>query len=302
MMITSSTENKPNQVENNSSNKNDATRSRKQIKILNDESINSSNKEQEKWSKEKKMNKSQNLNKPKNETNKNRKENEAEGSSSKKRRLRRKRNNNNATTNTQQQLPLQGYTIGVSVLERKKATSASTTENEDQKNDIQEEGETEKLSYKSIVSKCKSLGATVTSQISKRVTLVLCTPWAVTNLTQRVRKALTKNVDLVHVDWILQCCGGQKKVDYHTKEFLLNEIGEKAMKFREDEKKKKEMVESMMEKNETVEKEEEYDENKGWTEPVELGCCCVCHENGDLNCPWCVDCPFTIQRKKELNL
>ena len=33
------------------------------------------------------------------------------------------------------------------------------------------------------------------------------------------------------------------------------------------------------------------DANAGWTEPVSIGCCCVCHENGTTNdCTWCVDC------------
>ena len=34
------------------------------------------------------------------------------------------------------------------------------------------------------------------------------------------------------------------------------------------------------------------DDNAGWTDPVSIGCCCVCHENGTTKyCPWCVDCP-----------
>ena len=37
----------------------------------------------------------------------------------------------------------------------------------------------------------------------------------------------------------------------------------------------------------------------GWSEAVELDCCCVCHENGDLECPWCTgetECNLTKKR------
>ena len=37
----------------------------------------------------------------------------------------------------------------------------------------------------------------------------------------------------------------------------------------------------------------------GWSEPVELDCCCVCHENGDKKCPWCTgetECNLTKKR------
>lgn len=34
-----------------------------------------------------------------------------------------------------------------------------------------------------------------------------------------------------------------------------------------------------------------------WSKPVPLDCCCVCHENGDNNCPWCSECNINIDNK-----
>ena len=41
------------------------------------------------------------------------------------------------------------------------------------------------------------------------------------------------------------------------------------------------------------------DDNRGWSTPVQLDCCCVCHENGDDNCPWCTDCNINVSKKNK---
>ena len=142
----------------------------------------------------------------------------------------------------------------------------------------------------------QTAGATISPQVHKRVHYLICTQSAIDNLTQRIRQAIKRNVDIVNVDWIKKCIQDNNRVDVSP--FLCNEIAREIMIEKEREKK----MNSSDGKGNTdgYDSDIPKDDNAGWSTPIELDCCCVCHENGDDNCPWCVDC--NINRAKRMKL
>ena len=157
--------------------------------------------------------------------------------------------------------PLKGMIIAVSTLD---VRGKSHTDSES--------------SYKAIADLCQSLGASVTGQLHRRVSCLVCNPTAVNNATQRVRKAVKKNVPLVDVEWIRQCREQEKCVDLEP--FRLDNVAVQVIESRP------------VESSDAVYTTPNEDELPAsvWSEPASLGCCCVCHENGDANCPWCTGC------------
>ena len=67
-------------------------------------------------------------------------------------------------------------------------------------------------SYKAVADCCRKLGASVTGQLHRRVSYLICNETAVTNATQRVRKAVKKKVALVDVAWIRKCQANEELV------------------------------------------------------------------------------------------
>jgi hypothetical protein len=146
------------------------------------------------------------------------------------------------------------------------------------------------VSFNSVSETCKALGAVVTSQISKRVQLLVCTPSAVKQATQRVRKAFKKNVPVVAIDWLEACKKEGKRMP--LEQFLLDEDVKDAVKKRATNL-NKETSDEVPDDDAIIKEKskEEPGDDAGWSEPKDLGCCCVCHENGSENeCKWCVDC------------
>jgi hypothetical protein len=166
-------------------------------------------------------------------------------------------------TSKKNKLPLVGLTLAISTLDVK----GQQHENRD-------------LSYKTIQKLCIELGAKVTGQAHKRVSALLCTVTSLENATQRVRKAVKHDIPLIDVAWLYECQKQQKRIplegDYVLDKSLVSE-------------KKKEGGCNP-----------DYEEvpEKGWSEPVEFGCCCVCHENMDPECPWCADCSINRSKKR----
>ncbi len=122
-----------------------------------------------------------------------------------------------------------------------------------------------------------------------------------THATQRVRQAYKRNVDIVDVAWVTECIDVGKIVD--VGKYICNkEVGcWIAEKEKEKEKKMKKAANCKSSVGDCDDKEPDIDEEGiegGWSTPIQLDCCCVCHENGDDACPWCVDCNLTIARKK----
>ena len=111
------------------------------------------------------------------------------------------------------------------------------------------------------------------------------------NLTQRVRQALKRNVDIVDVDWIKQCVENGSRAD--ADEYLRNDVARELMTVKEKEK------QAFVTNNGGYESDVPDENAAGWSEPIQLDCCCVCHENGDDNCPWCTDCNLNKKNKTE---
>jgi hypothetical protein len=146
---------------------------------------------------------------------------------------------------------------------------------------------------------CIALGASVTAQVHKRVFAVICNRSAVRNLTQRVRKGLKrKTVLLIDYEWIRQCKLQASKASYD--EYLLNEMAEKIVKEKQvpkDDKDASDANVSPLDSDEAI-----LRINSGWTDPVALNCCCVCHETNRDDCRWCVACDVTLAKKARNNI
>ena len=160
--------------------------------------------------------------------------------------------------------------------------------------------------YKSLQQTLQCYGATISPQVHKRVHYLLCSYSAMIHATQRVRQAHKRNVDIVDVAWVKECIDGGKIVD--VDKYLCNDKVECWLAEREKEK-RREARNKVENSNSGVggndEKDHDFNNNEeengggGWSTPIQLDCCCVCHENGDDACPWCVDCNLTLARKQK---
>ena len=152
--------------------------------------------------------------------------------------------------------------------------------------------------YKALQHTLRHHGATISPQVHKRVHYLLCTRSAMTHATQRVRQAYKRNVDIVDVAWVKECIDTGKIVE--VEKYLCND--EVGCWIAEKENEKKKQVTKRSSKRNVFDIDEKYDnvdEGGGWSTPIQLECCCVCHENGDGDCPWCVDCNLTLARKQK---
>lgn len=116
------------------------------------------------------------------------------------------------------------------------------------------------------------------------------------NLTQRVRQALKRHVDIIDVCWVKDCVERGKRVD--VEKYLLNEMAGELMSEKEKEKAdtKTNIANATMKTG--YESDIPDENNAGWSSPVQLDCCCVCHENGDDNCPWCTECNINLAKNQ----
>ena len=178
---------------------------------------------------------------------------------------------------------LNGLTLAVTTLDKKREDASAGTDAQQQ----------QQLSWKNTIDKCKQYGANITSQVHKRVHALIVSDAAVRNATQRVRKAIKLGVPIVDVGWVEACIKDGSRCDWT--EYLRNDEAKEAA-----ESKKK--AGSAGGEGCGVKFDISADDanaTSGWSEPVELDCCCVCHENGDLECPWCTgetECNLTKRR------
>lgn len=178
---------------------------------------------------------------------------------------------------------LNGLTLAVTTLDKKREATSTG-------NDAQQQ---QHLSWKNTIDKCKQYGANITSQVHKRVHALIVSDAAVRNATQRVRKAIKLGIPIVDISWIEACIKDGDRVDWT--EYLRNDEAKEAA-----ESKKK--AGSLGGEGCDVKFDISTDDanaTSGWSEPVELDCCCVCHENGDLECLWCTgetECNLTKRR------
>lgn len=169
--------------------------------------------------------------------------------------------------------PLSGMTISVSTLsDKKKACSTDYNDTEAAPN-----------SYNEVCRSCRELGADVTDLVCKRVDVLVCSEAAVRQATQRVRKAIKRNKPLVSITWLEHCRRQGRKVD--LEEYRLDKKANHSIRKREDRLVDEELI--------LGGSELEAVPDSGWSETKDLGCCCVCHENGTTDdCPWCIDCKY----------
>jgi BRCA1 C Terminus (BRCT) domain len=147
-------------------------------------------------------------------------------------------------------------------------------------------------SYQKVAELARSHGAKVSGQVHSKVHCVLCTPAALEQATQRVRKAKKKQIPLVDGQWLYECIQQAKKIPWDK--FL--------WKYPEDDPRISPPEPIVVNSGTIPETKEEEDlPDTGWTEPVDVGCCCVCHENGDTDCEWCVSCSVNTAAKNDAN-
>jgi len=144
-------------------------------------------------------------------------------------------------------------------------------------------------SYREVSSACTALGATVTAQVHNRVFALICNESAVLNLTQRVRKSVKKKHIIIDVQWIRKCEKLGSRVCYE--EYLLNDLATNAT-----ESKQLKSKTTQLECQEDDIQQLATDPDAGWSKPVSLDCCCVCHDTG-RECHWCLDCNVTLALK-----
>ena len=184
--------------------------------------------------------------------------------------------------------------------------------------------------YKSVVALCESGGAACTPQVHKKVFCVVATGSAIQAATQRVRKAWKKGIPVVKLEWVKDCLVSGKLLafgDYRVSMGAAKPKSETSKKDVSAPSKATNVADSPIDMTERTvalgcccvchetgetancewcvdcvapSPEEEAPSNAtNVVDPpidmaertVNLGCCCVCHENGTAaNCEWCVDC------------
>lgn len=139
-------------------------------------------------------------------------------------------------------------------------------------------------SYKDVSALIQSLGGIVTAQVHNRVFGVICNRSSVVQNTQRVRKAVKKGLGLIDVEWLHACQMEKKRVD-HTP-YLLNDFFKMESERNKDLKNTKQHVAFG---DPTEEELFLINNDVGWSEPVDLDCCCVCHDDNRDDCKWCCE-------------
>ena len=185
-----------------------------------------------------------------------------------------------------------GLTLAISTLESTKSNDAVTNTPDATTEDTADEYH----NFKTLSNILKTRGAIISPQVHKRVHFLVSTEHAVNNLTQRVRQALKRHVDIIDVCWVKDCVERGKRVD--VEKYLLNEMAGELMSEKEKEKAdtKTNIANATMKTG--YESDIPDENNAGWSSPVQLDCCCVCHENGDDNCPWCTECNINLAKSK----
>ena len=187
-----------------------------------------------------------------------------------------------------------GLILAISTLESKQinTTSSTTTTIKDSSSSI---------NNKTLKQTLTSHGATISPQVHKKVHYLIATNSAIQNLTQRVRQAYKRNIDIVNVNWIDECINKNTTKKLYSRvaveSYICNELVEALINEKERDKKKQKTSDVEDDGNTS---DIPAEDTNGWSTPISLDCCCVCHENGDDNCPWCTGpentCNLTLAR------
>lgn len=141
-------------------------------------------------------------------------------------------------------------------------------------------------SYSQLIALCRQAGADTTSQVHKRVDFVIASDAAVAGETQRVRKGWKLGIPVLNSEWIKQCLTQESKTP------LDGFLHEPSI----DRPKPHKSCDSFCfdPRSNTLEPKSDT------TQQVDLGCCCICHENTKekTNCEWCIECGVNEARKR----
>jgi hypothetical protein len=139
------------------------------------------------------------------------------------------------------------------------------------------------LTYKSACEMCIQAGASISGQVHKKVDYVIATPEAAGQSpghppTQRVRKAWKRHIPVASVEWLRECCKEGRLIPLDQR-YLWNErdSAHAPVAVQQSMAAGKLPVAPVV-RHEVVERK------------IDLGCCCVCHDEGSKDCKWCVDC------------
>ena len=208
----------------------------------------------------------------------------------------KKKKNKTSSKHKKTHHPLNGLILAVTALDEKR-----TGDREEADDDTsQSPPASSSSSYKRIIDKCREHGATVTRQVHRRVHALIVSDAAVQNASQRVRKAIKLRIPIVDVGWIEACADGGGRVEW-TEYLRDDEAREAAAQAKEAANVAAPGIsdhDGCDVKFDDI-GEDDASATSGWTDAVELDCCCVCHENGDLECPWCTgdkECNLTKRR------
>ena len=193
---------------------------------------------------------------------------------------------------------LKGMTLAISTMEDKKHNADNDNNDNDRRRSL--------WSYKAVQKLGIELGARVSGQVHRAVTLLLCTPSALRDpATQRVRKAIRHGIPLVHVQWLFDC--QEQNMCLEFRDYVLdaksscetgdNHKSEKALRLMATTSTARTLIDDCNEIDDSIKSVEVTGEDvsgAGWTPAEDLGCCCVCHESESAHqCPWCAECSVT---------
>lgn len=191
-----------------------------------------------------------------------------------------KRQKTSKTTTVHENLPLAGLAFAVTTLDIKGGKHYNDAP-----------------SYKAVVAIVTSLGAKATGQVHKGLTGVICNPSAVHHQTQRVRKAIKRGLPLISVDFLHACQQKKELLDFRDFELKVENLKTDNRSRNAnnisglDDSANADAINILTQVLEPRESQ--------WSEPVGLGCCCICHEENDDTCPWCNDCDINKAKNQE---
>jgi BRCA1 C Terminus (BRCT) domain len=193
---------------------------------------------------------------------------------------------------------LKGLVIAISTVQN---TTTDSTRTSSHKTVSLEEQHGSYYSYRQVSELCQSAGAKVSGQVHKRVHCLLCSPAAIAQQSQRVRKAIKNLVPLVHVHWLDQCLERNLRLPFD--EFLLESTTSTCAGVvdgavaRPKAKTKGFIKETKTSENDTSSASFHIDTNHEaladacWSDLVDVRCCCGCREtHTTVHCEYCTDC------------
>ena len=151
--------------------------------------------------------------------------------------------------------------------------------------------------YKTVTSFLQQkLGAAITNQVHSRVYCVVASPQAIKEPTQRIRKAWKRNIPVMTTQYIYDC--------YHQQIIIpIPMISDIPNKYRILPPSPSQSSSKTKRTQILVNTNHEGDHSTTNLDVPErimdLGCCCICHDNDDTTigkrdpCEWCIDCSYT---------